>query len=122
MPRRKKRTTTAPRMAAPAKQPMATRTPVLSSTIAARHVEDPPTDWSLRTEGWKVIHHGSGNSELYELGPDPGEERDLFSARPDRGMEMKQRLEASLLGAAEGVAPSRDASTVDALKALGYVE
>ena len=96
--------------------------PVLSSTIAARHVEDPPTDWSLRTEGWKVIHHGSGNSELYELGPDPGEERDLFSARPDRGMEMKQRLEASLLGAAEGVAPSRDASTVDALKALGYVE
>ncbi len=96
--------------------------PALSSTIAARHVEDPPTDWSLRTEGWKVIHHGAGGSELYELAPDPSEERDLSPTHVDRLAELEGQLQAELLGAAEGVAPERDAATVDALKALGYIE
>jgi len=96
--------------------------PALSSTIAARFVDDPPTDWSLRSEGWKVIHHGAGGAELYELGPDPDEARDLSGTFVDRLAELESALQQELLGAAEGVAPQRDAATVDALKALGYIE
>lgn len=96
--------------------------PVLSSTIAARFVEDPPTDWSLRRDGWKVIHHGVGGAELYELGPDPDEERDLSAVHVDRLESLEKALQAELVGATEGAAQEQDPATIEALRQLGYIE
>jgi arylsulfatase A-like enzyme len=96
--------------------------PVLSSTVAARFVEDPPTDWSLRTDGWKLIHHGVGGAELYDLAVDPEEMQDLADSEAARLADLEARLQATLIGASEEVAPARDAATVEALRALGYIE
>jgi len=96
--------------------------PVLSSTVAARFVEDPPVDWSLRHDGWKVIRHGAGGEELYELGADPGELEDRVALDAERLAIMNAGLDFELSEAVEGVEPARDAGTIEALRALGYIE
>ena len=43
---------------------------------------------SVLRDGWRLIHRGDGRHELYDLGADPNEERDLAAAEPARLAEL----------------------------------
>jgi arylsulfatase A-like enzyme len=77
---------------------------------------------SLRLGAWKYVHQIE--PELYDIGSDPGETRNLASARPEKVAEMRERLER--LVAAGAATPDDAAVVVDQevarrLQALGYV-
>ena len=99
--------------------------PVVSSTVGARFVEQPPVDWSYRLPHEKFIQHGDPQveDELYDLVQDPGETRSLED--DDARLRATQNLEA-LMGGEDIVdqiqAPEFDESSMEALRALGYVE
>jgi len=75
---------------------------------------------------YKLIRSSSGRAELYDLAADPGELHDLSERMPARAGELARALadvEAKhppLYEARGGAALDDD--TVDALKALGYLE
>ncbi len=86
---------------------------------------------SYRTDTWKLIHANPGNprglpeSQLFEVANDPGEQRDVFSGRPQEagalasGMAaVRQRAEAVAAHASE---TAIDSATEERLRALGYV-
>jgi len=72
-----------------------------------------------RTAGWKLVD--APRPELYDLGADPGETRDVSAARGEEGRALRSELQRAL----EARPP--DASTVpssesrERLRALGYV-
>ena len=49
----------------------------------------------IREGPWKLIHDPPrGRTELYDLSRDPGEQRDLAAAEPERAARLRERLEA----------------------------
>ena len=65
---------------------------------------------SVITENnWKLIHyHENGREELYDLASDPGEQKDLAEAEPERTRSLRARLD-SWLDAVAAEFPSKDA-------------
>lgn len=63
-----------------------------------------PSQLALRHGDWKLVHHGGsaekGKNELYNLGTDPGEEKDLAGAMPERCAELGEELRRILPPAA----------------------
>jgi arylsulfatase A-like enzyme len=98
--------------------------PVLSSTIGARFVEEPPVDLSLRTPEAKYIRMGQDRGvRLYDLIQDPDESRDFSAERPEDVDLLADRMDAVLDGKEVIIkGPEMDAQTLEALRALGYVE
>ena len=106
--------------------------PAHSATVAARHVERPPVDHALRLlldygeeEGprrSKFIQHGKGGEHLFDLVADPEEELNVAEAYPEAAARVRGMLSLMLKGAAELASPETDRATLEALKALGYVQ
>jgi arylsulfatase A-like enzyme len=73
----------------------------------------------------KYLRTGDGAEELYDLGADPYERRNLAEDRPEDLARMRLALEELLRArAAEGPIPGQeiDEETREALRALGYVQ
>lgn len=98
--------------------------PVLSSTIGARFVEVPPVDLSLRTPEAKYLRLDQERGErLYDLVEDPDESKDFAPERPESVDLLSERMDAVLDGQAVKLkGPEMDAQTLEALRALGYVD
>ena len=94
---------------------------VFATTVAGRLMENPPLDHAVRGRGLKLIGHGDGRAELYDLAADPGETEDATTARPTDANALRTILDAHVAGRAIQ-APSLDPATQDALRALGYIE
>lgn len=86
---------------------------------------------AVRHGDWKLIvgiepDHPlySGPPQLYDLGRDPGETRDVAADHPERVAELTARLEPWLaLGVVQrGTMPHLDAAAVERLRALGYLQ
>ncbi len=93
--------------------------PVFASTIAGRHMDDPPTDHALRGKGHKLIVHDDDSTELYDLDADPHERANLGPTPLSEQMTaaVRARRDASAVAS-----PEMDADTLHALEALGYLE
>ena len=88
---------------------------------------------ALETDGLRLIWSSDGRHELYDTHADPGEERNLFGARPELAREMLARLARTVdeyggerqspmpgpAGLDSG--PDLDSEAREALRALGYV-
>lgn len=87
-----------------------------------------PPQRSLRTYDMKLIQDLSGGSpdELYDLGLDPGERKNLTLTEDERLAALQERIEKefSLLGVApaDSLPVEMDAATRERLKALGYIQ
>ena len=98
--------------------------PVLSTTVAARHVDDPPIDVSYRLPHEKLIRHEAPDrdDELFDLVLDPDELAPVQDA--ERLDQAQATMDALLSG--EDVdalaAPELDEESRKALEALGYLE
>ena len=80
---------------------------------------------SVQVGDMKLIEADRGPVELYDLGADPGETRNLAAERPDLVAELRQRLEAfagEWTPAATTEEPILDEETREALRALGYLD
>ena len=87
---------------------------------------------AVRTRTWKLITANQGNprglaaEELYEVGPDPKESKNLASERPTEREEMRAALGRRTLEAkahaGSGATTDVDSATKERLKALGYAE
>jgi arylsulfatase A-like enzyme len=109
-----------------------TNRPVHSGTVAARHVPKPPIDHSLRLpllfeeaadeRMSKFIKHGAGGERLFDLVSDPAEELNVVEAFPQTASRVGDLMKQILEGAAVTATPESDPATLDALKALGYLE
>lgn len=96
--------------------------PTLSSAPAGRF-PDPPIDYSLRRPESKYIAHGAtsvGGEELYDLSLDPGELVDI--AHLADLAPWREQMRAAREGAREHGQTRSDAASLEALRALGYVE
>ena len=106
--------------------------PVHSGTVSARHVRTPPIDHSLRLplvfeeatdeRMSKFIQHGAGGESLFDLVSDPAEELNVVEAYPQSASRVGALMKQILEGAAVTATPESDPATLDALKALGYLE
>jgi arylsulfatase A-like enzyme len=81
---------------------------------------------SLTWDGWKLIEHRLPRPgvELYHLADDPGEQRDLADAEPERARAMRDQLRAFADSLPEGQ-PGRvtlSAEEAERLRELGYLE
>lgn len=94
--------------------------PVISSTVSGRLADPPPVDHSLREFPHKTIQKASGDIAYYDLGVDPNENMDLGTTATGQGMGYKLK-EILAVGGAKASMPNQDASTIEALKALGYM-
>ena len=87
---------------------------------------------AVRTRTWKLITANPGNprglapEELYEVGSDRGETKNLASERPTDREQMRAALGRSTLEAkahaGSGATTDVDSATKERLKALGYAE
>ena len=102
-------------------------TPPRDVYAEVHHAENDPRGretemYSLTAGGWKYVHRPkSGEHELYDLTADPGEETNLYSPEHPRGQALRYRIES--LGAIDGVVPSMEGMTEEAirdLRELGY--
>ncbi|HET7293690.1 MAG TPA: sulfatase [Vicinamibacteria bacterium] len=79
----------------------------------------------MDAEGWKFIENARGPDELYDLGSDPLERRNLLRRSPERAAALRQAaLRVFERAREEGrrVSPTApDDSIQDELRALGYV-
>jgi arylsulfatase A-like enzyme len=106
--------------------------PVHSATVAARHVAAPPLDHALRlpvdygdeagVRMSKFIQHGAGGEHLFDLVVDPEEELNVVEAFPAAAGRLRAMLSLLLKGASEVAQPESDPATLEALRALGYVQ
>jgi arylsulfatase A-like enzyme len=74
---------------------------------------------------WKLVTSSAGPPQLFQLVEDPGEQRDRAAEEPDVVASIQAALDAarSAMAAPQPAAPSDlDATTVDRLRELGYVE
>jgi arylsulfatase A-like enzyme len=80
--------------------------------------------YSLTVGDWKYVHRPtSGAHELYQLGADVGETNNLLLAEPEHEMAQVLRHRIQSLGAIDGVVPSTEGMTDEALerlRELGY--
>lgn len=76
---------------------------------------------SLRSDRWKLVEQEDGLQSLYDLGNDPGEEKNLVHERTDQAARLRAIL-AELAGPTAAGTLGVDAETLDRLRALGYVE
>jgi arylsulfatase A-like enzyme len=77
-------------------------------------------------ENWKLIRSTDGKHELYDLGADPGELRNLSEENPEatRGLlQIEQRLQDNA-GGPTRQSEARDPTSdeIEALIRLGYIE
>jgi arylsulfatase len=83
---------------------------------------------ALRKGSYKLIRSEDGSAWLYDLDADPGEHRDLLAELPDRASELLAEIESlSVLFRGARLTRSEksaelDATTMDRLRALGYIE
>lgn len=76
---------------------------------------------ALVTDDEKLILSGDGKAELYSLGEDPDERRNLAERRPERVSELRRLLENPPAPSYQvGGAPVLKAATRERLRALGY--
>ena len=124
-----------------------TSLPAHAAAVAERYVDDPAVDHALRlplefavetpasemgdeeAQGVvnearmaKFILHGRGGETLFDLQADPGETANQVLSFPEAAASARGILSVVLEGAVGLSLPESDASTLDALKALGYVE
>jgi Flp pilus assembly protein TadD len=59
--------------------------------------------------------------ELYDLGTDPGEQRNLYASERDRARDLEARLDAIAKNASPAVPSAIDADAQARLRSLGYV-
>jgi len=82
---------------------------------------------SIQVGTEKLIWGSDGKHELYELGSDPGETRNLFELRPERAAELEEQLDQIIHERAReateprGSVADMDEETLSRLRALGYV-
>jgi arylsulfatase A-like enzyme len=82
-----------------------------------------PWGAALRAPPWKYVYWENGSEELYDLGSDPKETRNLASSEPARVSRLRARVEDHLLPAlGSRTTPQLDQHTRDGLRALGYVD
>ncbi len=92
-----------------------------------------PQQYAISHGDWKLVRRDPGallpNTvfELYDLEQDPGEQRDLSDEQPVVGFALRQMLERQLAAAtAAGRLPAPrakiDTETLEALKAIGYLD
>jgi choline-sulfatase len=82
-----------------------------------------PWGAALRAPPWKYVYWEDGSEELYDLGDDPKETRNVASSEPARVSRLRARVEDHLLPAlGSRMTPQLDRHTRDALRALGYVD
>lgn len=74
---------------------------------------------ALRQQGWKYIH--GPRPELYQVGQDRGETRNLAEAEPQRVAEMRQQLRALLEDAGPAPHATAAGASQSQIQALGYV-
>jgi len=78
--------------------------------------------YSLCAGGWKYVHRpATGRHELYDLRADPLELANLYAPDHPQAQALRHRIES--LGAIDGVVPSTEgmsAEALEALRALGY--
>ena len=83
--------------------------------------------WALREGDHKLILSDSGTTQLFALAADPNETTDLSERDPKRRERLRAQITTLLIepeiGAQKRAAPQLDldASTLDELRALGYV-
>ena len=83
--------------------------------------------WALREGDHKLILSDSGTTQLFDLAADPNETTDLSERDPERRERLRAQITTLLIepeiGAQKRAAPELDldASTLDELRALGYV-
>jgi len=73
-------------------------------------------------DGWKLVLHGNGEHELFELSADPGERVNRASAEPQRTADLTSRLTSGLGSVRNAPAlPELNPAMRMQLEALGYV-
>ena len=87
----------------------------------------PTGDWLTIHDGnWKLLWNSKGTSALYDLGADPGENRNLIVEEAGRAASLERTLQGYLasLPRTQGDAAPRviDEATRDALRSLGYLQ
>ncbi len=72
----------------------------------------------------KLIVHGAGAAEYYDLAKDPCEKDDLVDEKRERVAELLAKLERIRASVEPAPAPtfSTDPDTIDKLRALGYIK
>jgi arylsulfatase A-like enzyme len=77
---------------------------------------------AMRNGRWKLVVHGDGQRELFDLVEDPGERANRAAADPERARELARRLEVELgsVRKAPGL-PKLEPDLRRQLEALGYV-
>lgn len=88
----------------------------------------PPPDAEARKRdlGWRAHWPASSREELYDLGTDPGEVRNLVELQPDAARTLRAQLQA-WLAEQQSRAGAREPGDIDPqmeddLRALGYLE
>jgi arylsulfatase A-like enzyme len=83
-----------------------------------------PDGAALREREWKYIRLLDGRAELYHLADDPGERRNLANEALGELARFEPRVLDILARRRSHVAPRMplDASTIERLRALGYVQ
>ncbi len=96
-----------------------------------RYLEGPAGHWkSVREGNWKLIRIPTPDGdihELYDLGADPGETRNLFREGDPVGRDLAKKLDTWLAGFGEltggdEAAEAIDPGTAERLRALGYMD
>ena len=82
---------------------------------------------SIQVGDYKLIARDGAQPELYHVADDPGEERNLASAQPDRVLVLRERLAAFDAGKRVAPRPLRPTPAVDdehrqLLESIGYAE
>jgi len=80
---------------------------------------------SIQMGNSKLIVSDRDEVELYDLGTDPGETRDLAGERPEEVERLRERLEAWMAEGSrqlERFTPEADPEALKALRELGYVD
>jgi hypothetical protein len=82
-------------------------------------MENPPVDNALRARGHKLIEKGQGGSECYNILSDPTEAQELGSQCLSG---MSQSLHSALDAGGPVASPEMSNDSLEALRALGYIE
>ncbi len=91
---------------------------LVATTVVGRYMDPPPIAHALRSPGLKAVQGAAGDRECFGVGTAVADETRLEQC-PET---MFVALEQALASGASPVAPEQDASTTEALRALGYVE